>query len=61
MQVETRKKWAQGMDEDMDSLVRNHTWDMVKLPTEKRALQNKWVYRLNKEYGGKKCTRIDLL
>ena len=23
MQVETRKKWEQGMDEEMDSLVRN--------------------------------------
>ena len=46
MQVETRNKWEQGMDEEMDSLVRNQTWDLVKLPIEKRALQNKWVYRL---------------
>ena len=35
MQVETRKKWEQGMDEEMDSLVRNQTWDLVKLPAEK--------------------------
>ena len=35
MQVETRKKWEQGMDEEMDSLVRKQTWDLVKLPTEK--------------------------
>ena len=41
------------MDEEMDSLVRNQTWDLVNLPTEKRALQNTWVYRLNEE-GGKK-------
>ena len=27
---------------------------MVKFPTEKRALQNKWVYRLKEEDGGKK-------
>ena len=39
MHVETRKKWEQGMDEEMDSLVRNQTWDMVKFPTKKRALQ----------------------
>ena len=25
MHVETRKKWEQGMDEEMDSLVRNQT------------------------------------
>ena len=54
MQVETRKKWEQGMDEDMDSLVRNQTWDLVKFPAEKRALQNKWVYRLKEADGGKK-------
>ena len=46
MQVETRKKWEQGMDEEMDSLVRNQTWDLVDFPAGKRALQNKWVYRL---------------
>ena len=49
MQVETRKKWEQGMDEEMDSLVRNQ----VKLPAGKRVLQNKWVYRLKEEDGGK--------
>ena len=42
------------MDEEMDSLVRNQTWDWVQLPAEKRPLQNKWVYRLKEEYGGKK-------
>ena len=54
IQVETRKKWEQGMDEEMDSLVRNQTWDLVKLPVGKRVLQNKWVYRLKEEYGGHK-------
>ena len=41
------------MDEEMDSLVRNQTWDLVDLHAEKRELQNKFVYRL-KEEGGKK-------
>ena len=54
MKVETIKKWEQGMDEDMDSLVKNQTWDFVELPTGKRALQNKWVYRLKEEDEGKK-------
>ena len=53
MHVETRKKWEQGMDEEMESLVRNQTWDLA-MPAEKRALQNKWVYRLKEEDGGKK-------
>ena len=61
MQVETRKKWEQGMDEEIDSFVRSQTWDLAKFPVEKRALQNKWVYRLKEEEGGKSGTRIDLL
>ena len=39
--VETKKKWEQGMDEEMDSLVRKKTWDLVEFPTGKRAFQNK--------------------
>jgi hypothetical protein len=54
MQVDTKKKWEQGMKEEMDSLVNNQTWDLVQFPAEKRALQNKWVYKLKEEDGGKK-------
>ena len=61
MQVETRKNWEKCMDEEMDSLVRNQTWDLVQLPAEKRALQNKWVYRLKEEDGARSDTRLDLL
>ena len=45
----------------MDSLVRNHTWDLVKFPTEKRVLQNKWVYSLKEEDGGKKRYKARLV
>ena len=54
MQVETRKKWEQGLYEEKDLLVRNQTWDLVKFPAKKKGMQNKWVYRLKKEDGGKK-------
>jgi hypothetical protein len=53
MQVDTKKKWEKGMKEEMDSLINNQTWDLVQFPTGKRALQNKWVYKLKEEYGGK--------
>ena len=61
MQVETRKKWDQGMKEEMDSLVNNHTWDLVQLPIGKRALQNKWVSRLKEEDAGKKRYKARLV
>ena len=38
MQVETRKKCEQGMNEDMDSFVRDQTWYLVEFPARKRAL-----------------------
>ena len=37
------------MQEEMQSLHENHTYDLVKLPQGKRALKNKWVYRLKTE------------
>jgi hypothetical protein len=38
MQVDMKKKWEQGMKEEMDFLANNQTWDLVQLPAEKRAL-----------------------
>jgi hypothetical protein len=54
MQVDTKKKWEKCMKEEMDSLKNNHTWDLVQLPARKRALKNKWVYKLKEEDGGEK-------
>jgi hypothetical protein len=42
------------MKEEMDSLVNKQNWDLVQFPVGKRALQNKWVYKLKEEDGGKK-------
>jgi hypothetical protein len=39
----------------------NQTWDLVQLPIGKRALHNKWVYRLKDEVGGKKRYRARLV
>jgi hypothetical protein len=61
MQVDTKKKWEQGMKEEMDSLANNQTWDLVQLPTGKRALQNKWVYKLKEEDGGEKRYKARLV
>jgi hypothetical protein len=61
MQVDTKKKWEQGMKEEMDSMVNNQTWDLVQLLAGKRALQNKWVYKLKEEDGGKKWYKTRLV
>jgi hypothetical protein len=45
----------------MDSLVNSHTWDLVQLPVGKRALQNKWFYKLKEEDGGEKQYKARLV
>ena len=45
----------------MDSLVNNKTWDLVQLLVGKRGLQNKWVYKLKEEDGGKKWYKARLV
>ena len=61
MQVETKKKWEQVIKEEMDSLVNNQTQDLVQFLTGKRALQNKWIYKLKEEDGGKKRYKARLV
>ena len=40
------------MKDEMDSLMSNQTWQLAELPREKKALHNKWVYRIKKEHNG---------
>eukprot|EP00253_Pinus_taeda_P017286 PITA_17286 len=61
VQVETKKKWEQAMKEEMDSLAHNQTWDLVRLSVGKTTLQNKWVYLLKEEDGGRKRYKARLV
>ena len=54
VQVDTKIQWESAMKDEIDSLLKNKTQDFCKLPMGKKALQNKWVYRLKEEEGGKK-------
>jgi len=46
---EEKDKWFKAMQEEMKLLHENHTFDLVKLPQGKRALKNKWVFKLKSE------------
>ncbi|KAH9669161.1 Integrase catalytic domain-containing protein [Citrus sinensis] len=37
-------QWKLTMEEEIKSLHQNQTWELVKLPKEKKAIGNKWVY-----------------
>ena len=49
MEDEHKKEWKNAMQEEMDSLHKNHTYELVKLPKGKKILKNKWVYRIKQE------------
>jgi len=42
------------MDDEIESLMKNQTWDLIKLLESKWALHNKWVYRLKEEHDNTK-------
>ena len=49
------------MKDEMDSLLGNQTWELTELPVGKKALYNKWVYRIKNEHDGRKCYKARLV
>lgn len=37
--------WVHAMDEEMNSIEKNDTWDLVDLPNDKNLIGVKWVYK----------------
>jgi hypothetical protein len=40
-----REKWVVSMQEEMQSLEKNGTWDIVRFPTGKKAVRCKWIFK----------------
>ena len=49
------------MKDEMKSLEKNVTWQLAELPKGKRALSNKWVFRLKEEQDGTKRYKARLV
>eukprot|EP00253_Pinus_taeda_P029485 PITA_29485 len=47
------KKWIEAMDEEMNAIERNKTWDSVELPKGKKVIGVKWVYKTKCNAEGK--------
>ena len=49
------------MKDKMDSLLGNQTWELTELPVGKKALHNKWVYKIKNEHDGSKHYKARLV
>nr|CAD40363.2 OSJNBa0093P23.9 [Oryza sativa Japonica Group] len=38
-------RWITTMHDEMESLEKNHTWELVKLPKEKKPIRCKWIFK----------------
>ena len=47
------QKWRAAMLEELQALRKNKTWELVTLPTGKRAVSCKWVYTVKQNAQGK--------
>ena len=58
--MEDSIKWEKAMDDKMRSLEKNDTWVLTDLPAGKRALLNKWVFRIKTEPDSKRRFKASL-
>jgi len=47
--VKAKDKWEFAINDEMKSLIKNQTWDLLELLEDKKALYNKWFYQLKEE------------
>lgn len=40
------------MADELKSLEKNKTWDLVKLPSDRRAIKNNWIYKIETKTDG---------
>ena len=45
------------MNDEFNSLLKNGTWELVDLPNGRKAIENKWVYRIKRDKEGKEIKK----
>lgn len=40
------KKLNRAIEEEINSLTRNNTWELTELPSGKRSIDNKWIFKI---------------
>ncbi|MCO5549929.1 hypothetical protein L7F22_003406 [Adiantum nelumboides] len=45
-------QWKDVMQQEIDSIHKNHTWDLVDLPAGKKPIGTKWVFKVKRKQDG---------
>jgi hypothetical protein len=51
--AEREEAWRAAMRDEINSVERNKTWELVKLPAGHQAIGLKWVFKLKRDEAGK--------
>nr|GFC94076.1 putative reverse transcriptase, RNA-dependent DNA polymerase, Gag-polypeptide of LTR copia-type [Tanacetum cinerariifolium] len=46
------KNWVQAMNEEMEALHENNSWDLIELPKNRKDIGSKWVYKIKHKSTG---------
>jgi hypothetical protein len=52
LKFKEKGKWVEAMEDEMESLEANDTWELTPLPAGKKAIGCKWVYKLKTSSDG---------
>ncbi|GJZ58699.1 putative RNA-directed DNA polymerase [Tanacetum coccineum] len=44
--------WIDAMNQEMNALLRNGTWEIVDLPKDRKAIGSKWIYKIKYQSSG---------
>lgn len=44
-----KEKWQAAIEEEVEALKRNNTWELVELPSGKKVIDNRWVFKIKHE------------
>ncbi|KAH9679108.1 reverse transcriptase Ty1/copia-type domain-containing protein [Citrus sinensis] len=51
-------EWKRAMDEEVESLMKNETWKLIKKPEKKKAISCKWIYKIKEGIPGAEPRRF---
>ncbi|XP_052485164.1 uncharacterized mitochondrial protein AtMg00820-like [Gossypium raimondii] len=48
----TIPSWNQAVNDELQALIQNHTWDLVPVPTNRSLVGCKWLFKIKKNSDG---------